>query len=38
MGVYHVRNTVNDKSLVGSSTNVPAMLNRHLAQLRWVYT
>lgn len=34
MGVYQVRNTVIDKSLVGSSTDLPSMLNRHRAQLR----
>lgn len=33
MGIYRVRNTVNDRSLIGSSTNLPAMLNRHRAQL-----
>ena len=34
MGVYRVRNTTNGKSLVGSSINLPAMLNRHRAQLQ----
>jgi hypothetical protein len=34
MGVYCVRNTANGKCLVGSSVNLPAMLNRHQAQLR----
>ena len=34
MGVYRVRNTSTDKSLVGSSTDVQAILNRHKAQLR----
>ncbi len=33
MGVYCVRNTVSGKVLVGISTNVTAMLNRHKAQL-----
>ena len=33
MGVYRVRNTVNDRSLVGSTTDLPAMLNRQRAQL-----
>jgi GIY-YIG catalytic domain len=33
MGVYQVRNTANGKLLVGSSANLPAMLNRHRAQL-----
>lgn len=34
MGVYRVRNTVTDRSLVGSSANLTAMLNRHRAALR----
>jgi hypothetical protein len=34
MGVYRVRNTVNGKSLVGSSVDLPAMLNRQRAQLK----
>jgi hypothetical protein len=34
MGVYRVYNRVADRSLVGSSTNVTAMLNRHWAQLK----
>lgn len=34
MGVYRVHNKVDDRSLVGSSTNLPAILNRHQAQLR----
>lgn len=34
MGVYLVRNTVNKKSLVGVSINLPAILNRHRTQLR----
>src|SRR5215467_14280564 len=34
MGVYRVRNTVNGRSLVGASADLPAMLNRHRAQLR----
>ena len=33
MGVYRVRNTVNGKALVGSSVDIPAMLNRQRAQL-----
>jgi hypothetical protein len=33
MGVYRVRNTANGRSLVGSSVNLPAILNRHRAQL-----
>src|SRR5574337_1121887 len=34
MGVYRVRNIQNGKSLIGSSVNLPAVLNRHRAQLR----
>ena len=34
MGVYRVRNTVNDRSLVGSSVDLPSILNRQGAQLR----
>jgi hypothetical protein len=34
MGVYQVRNTINGRSLVGASVNLPAMFNRHRAQLR----
>lgn len=33
MGVFGVRNTVNGKSLVGASTDLPAMLNRQRFQL-----
>jgi len=33
-GVYRVRNTVADKSLVGVSTNLPGMLNRQRFQLK----
>lgn len=32
-GVYRVRNTVNGKSLLGFSPNLPAMLNRQRFQL-----
>lgn len=32
-GVYRVRNTVNGKSLVGSSLNLPGMLNRQRFEL-----
>jgi len=35
MGVYQLRNTVNGRSLVGSSVNLPAIFNRHRAQLRF---
>ena len=33
MGVYRVANTVDNKSLLGSSVDAPARLNRHRAQL-----
>ena len=33
-GVYQIRNTVNGKILVGASVNLPAILNRHRAELR----
>lgn len=33
-GVYRVRNIPEDRSLVGSSVNVAAILNRHRAGLR----
>lgn len=33
-GVYRIRNTVNGKMLVGSSVNLPAILNRHRSELR----
>ena len=33
MGVFRVRNTANGKSLVGSSVDVPARLNRQRFQL-----
>ena len=34
MGVYQIRNTVNGKLLVGASVDLPAILNRHRAELR----
>jgi hypothetical protein len=34
MGVFRVRNTVNGKSLIGTSVDVPGMLNRQRFQLR----
>ncbi len=34
MGVYQIRNTVNGKLLIGTSVNLPAILNRHRAALR----
>lgn len=33
MGVFLIRNTVNDKVLVGSSLNLPGIINRHKFQL-----
>ena len=33
-GVYRVVNTQTDRSLVGSSINLPAILNRHRADLK----
>lgn len=33
MGVFRVRNTTNGKSFIGSSVDLPAMLNRQQAQL-----
>jgi len=33
MGVYRVRNTVNGRWLIGSSANLPGMLNRQRFQL-----
>jgi hypothetical protein len=32
-GVYRVHNTVKNRTLVGSSTNLPGILNRHRFQL-----
>lgn len=34
IGIYQVRNTANGKVLVGASTDLPAILNRHRAQLK----
>ena len=34
MGVYRVHNKVGDRTLLGTSNNLPAMLNRQLAQLK----
>ena len=34
MGVFQIRNTVNGKVLIGRSVNLPAILNRHRAELR----
>jgi hypothetical protein len=33
MGVYQIRNTVDGKVLIGTSTDLPSILNRHRAQL-----
>jgi len=33
MGVYRIRNTVNNKSLVGAGVELPGMLNSHKARL-----
>lgn len=35
MGVYRVHNTRDDKSLVGSSVDLPAILNRERSQLKF---
>jgi hypothetical protein len=32
-GVYRIHNTVADRSLIGASTDVPSVHNRHRAQL-----
>jgi len=34
MGVYRIKNKENGKSLVGSSVNLPAILNRSKAELK----
>jgi|SRR5215475_1491851 len=34
MGVYQIRNIVNDKVLIGSALNLPGILNRHKSQLK----
>jgi len=34
MGVYRIRNIVNDISYVGFGTDLPARINRHKAELR----
>lgn len=34
MGLYRIRNTRNDKSFVGFSTDLRARINRHKAELR----
>lgn len=35
MGVYRIRNRRSDKSYVGFSTDLPARINRHKAELRF---
>jgi hypothetical protein len=35
MGIFQVRNTTNGKVFIGSSSDLPAMLNRQQAQLRF---
>lgn len=35
MGVYRIRNTGNDKSYIGFSTDLPARINRHKAELKF---
>lgn len=35
MGVFRVRNVAERRSLVGTSRDLPAILNRHSAQLRF---
>jgi group I intron endonuclease len=34
MGVYQIRNMVNEKVLIGSSLNLPGIFNRHKSQLK----
>jgi hypothetical protein len=34
MGVYQIRNIVNDKVLIGSALDLPGILNRHKFQLK----
>lgn len=33
MGIYQIRNTANGKVLIGTSVDLPSILNRHRAQL-----
>ena len=35
MGVYQIRNTVSGKAYIGTSVDLPSMLNRQRAQLRF---
>src|SRR5262245_31616834 len=34
MGVYQIRNIVNEKVLIGASLNLPGIFNRHKSQLK----
>jgi GIY-YIG catalytic domain len=34
MGVYQIRNVVNEKVLIGASLNLPGIFNRHKCQLK----
>jgi hypothetical protein len=34
MGVYQIRNIANDKVLIGSSLDLPGIINRHTFQLK----
>ena len=34
MGVYQIRNLVNEKVLIGASLNLPGIFNRHKCQLK----
>lgn len=34
MGIYQIRNLTNDKALIGASTDLPGILNRHQFQLK----
>jgi len=35
MGVYRITNTRNDKSYIGCGTDLPAKINRHIAELKF---
>lgn len=34
MGIYRIRNLTSGRTLIGTSTDLPSILNRHRAQLR----
>lgn len=34
MGIYQIRNVVNDKVLIGATLNLPGLLNRHQFELQ----